>query len=623
MMQSVLIALVAALLLVVVFALRQRGRLASLRRRLETRDIDFAALRAEFDDEISRRDALEPVRRDLEQARRTAENAVVARGQFLANMSHEIRTPMNGVLGMLGLLRSTHLSPIQDDYAETAEQAAETLLDILDDILDLSKMEAGKLTVEPIPFDLRVTVEDVAGQLATRAEEKGLELIVRFAPLTPRCVIGDPGRLRQILVNLVGNAIKFTEQGHVLIDVECRERNIDRAVLRLAVEDTGIGVPEDKLEQIFEEFAQADTSTTRRFGGTGLGLTISRQLVELMGGRLGVKSVPGEGSTFWIALELPFDPNADQPCPPPARIADLRVLVVDDNATNRRVLYEQLSAAGVACRMASAAREALEMLLRARAAGEPFQLAVIDFMMPEMDGQQLAEAIQADPRISGLPMVLLTSVGNRGDADRFAEIGYAGYLVKPVRPAQLLEAVALIWGARQKGRDAPLITRHLLTERRRLEEEDHTAPMPIQGRTLVLVAEDNAVNQKVATKLLESLGCRVELVDNGEDAVRRACGEHFDLILMDGQMPRMGGVEATAEIRRREARLGARRVPIVAMTAHALRDDRRRYLDAGMDDYLAKPFSRDDLASMVTKWTRDAADLGSDVPDPSSRQVQG
>jgi CheY-like chemotaxis protein len=517
------------------------------------------------------------------------------------------------VIGMTELLLATELSPTQREYVATAGHSAETLLSILGDVLDFSKIEAGKVELEPISFDFRSAVEDIATQLALKAEDKGLELIVRFSSETPRRVVGDPGRIRQVLLNLLSNAIKFTDKGHVLLNVESRVAGDrvagDRVELRVEVEDSGIGITPETRDHIFEEFTQADASTTRRFGGTGLGLAISRRLVELMGGEIGVESEPGSGSRFWFVLRLPLDTAPEAPGPPRADVSGLRVLVVDDNPVNRRVLFEQLAYGDVRARMTASGDEALEALREARAAGRPFQLALLDLMMPGMDGEQLARTIRSDPDLADTVLVLLSSVGHPGDARRFAAAGFSGYLTKPIRPSQLLDALAMVWGRRQEGECIPLVTRHTVrdAERSRAGAQSVIAAragrMGVRGR--VLVVEDNVVNQRVAAKMLEALGCAADVAADGREALEKLARHSYDLVLMDGQMPEMNGFEATREIRRREERDGGH-VPIVAMTAHALEGDRDRCLEAGMDDYLAKPVSVGALERALQRWVEAA-----------------
>jgi PAS domain S-box-containing protein len=525
--------------------------------------------------------------KELELARHRAEEAARVKADFLANMSHEIRTPMNAVMGMTDLTLATELTAEQRGYLTTVKSSARALLDLVDDILDLSKIEAGKLELDRTEMDVRETVEDAIRVLAVRAGEKGLELACRIAPAVPPVLLGDPGRLRQVVVNLVGNAIKFTERGEVVLDAEIVSEDEDEVRIRFAVKDTGIGVPADKRDEIFAPFTQADTSTTRRFGGSGLGLAIATQLVEMMGGTLDMVSEVGRGSTFFFTahFERPRR-EAPAPAPRPARtdLSGLPVLVVDDNATNRKILCEMLVNWRMRPTASGGGGDALREMRSACAEGRPYRLILSDGQMPEMDGFMLAEAVKGDASLDGIPIILLTSAGRPGDGARSRKLGIAGLLTKPVKQSDLLDTMtSVLAGEAPHAVEAP-------------------TPPPVPARRLrVLVAEDNPVNQQVARGILEKRGHAVVVVGDGREALAALAPharEPFDVVLMDVQMPEMDGLDATRAVRARE-RGTITHVPIVAMTAHAMEGDRERCLDAGMDGYVTKPVEAERLIEAV------------------------
>jgi signal transduction histidine kinase/CheY-like chemotaxis protein len=554
----------------------------------------------------------------LDQALAAAQESSRAKTAFLATVSHELRTPMNGVIGMTSLLMETALSPEQRSYADTIRQCGEALLLLINDVLECSKIEAGKLELERLDFNLRTTVEEVLAQFAERAETKGLELTGLVHAAVPTALRGDPGRLRQVLTNLVGNAVKFTDKGEVTIQAYLESDGLDAAVIRFEVNDSGIGIPPDAQAKLFKPFVQGDSSTTRKYGGTGLGLSISKQLIELMGGHIGVRSASGRGSTFWCTARFIKQPSSPRAILPTGDLEGRRVLIVDDNESNRMILHHLVTGWGMIDDLAEDASAALKRITEAAARGLSYDLAIVDVMMPEKDGLQLAREFQQHPAGAGIRIVVMTSLLQRGHAEQARQAGAMGYLPKPVRHDQLRECLRTVLGIERVARQDPrqsapvlpqLVTRHTLAE--------HVA------RQRILVVEDNIVNQKLAVRMAEKLGYQPDVVGNGQEALAALAKGEYAAILMDCQMPIMDGFQTTQMIRRREELQGGEahspHIPIIAVTANAMHGDRERCLAAGMDDYLAKPVKLEALRAVLQRWVTPSADsVPAKMPEPLS-----
>ncbi len=557
---------------------------------------NFALIKAKND---ALEDQVEDRTKELKSALDKAEMATKAKSEFLANMSHEVRTPMNGIIGMSNLLLDTELLPAQRSYTRTIMNSADNLLQIINDILDFSKVEAGKIELEIIPFDLRLLCEEACEFMAVKAVDKGLELLLRFPANAPRHVKGDPGRIRQVLFNLANNAIKFTETGHVYVDVAANKKPDGNIEYKFSVEDTGIGIPEEKLGKLFSVFSQADSSTTRKFGGTGLGLSISKELSQLMGGSVGVTSKVGVGSTFWFSVVLPEDKelSPDVHLAASTELKGTRILSVDDNEIALTIIREILSPCGVEVVSARSGEEALNIL----ANDNNFDAIITDYMMPAMNGEGFGLKVRENHPTRNLPLLIITSAPSQGDRKRLQEIGFSGYLSKPVRQEMFKKIIALLVSAKKEGRTIPFITQHTIKEVDNVSKVKTNSKLKVSNVQVMLV-EDNPVNQQVAMLMIQKYGCSVTPAGNGAEAVKLFKQQKFDLIFMDCQMPVMDGFEATQSIREQESQNNLARTTIVAFTANAMKGDDEACLAAGMDDYMAKPVKPADIERVLLSW---------------------
>ena len=572
-------------------------------RELRTMSMQHAEVEALTEKEKAKSKALDLALGEAVAAKNEAEEASRIKGQFLANMSHEIRTPLNGVIGMTDLLSRTTLTPKQVQYVRTVRSSGTALLAVINDILDISKIEAGKMELANETFELREVIQEVSELVGALASAKGLDLIVRVDEAFPVSIGGDSHRLRQILTNLAGNAVKFTEKGQLEIVARLESETESHVVARVEVKDTGIGIPEDKLGLLFQAFSQTDSSNARKFGGTGLGLTISKHIVEMMGGEIGVRTRVGEGSTFWFTARLPKPANGTGTARAPrVTLGGVRILIVDDNETNLSILRENVTRWGAECVSTTRSKEALELVTAAVRSGTPFQVAILDEVMPEMDGPALARAIRRDATLATMPIVFLTSSSEGVPEDR---AGLITCMSKPVAPEALRRRLQRVLAIEGSYSSEPRV-------------RTAAAHQGAQGRGTVLVADDNAVNRQVALELLEDLGYTVDVVASGKAALEAVAKNRYAAVLMDCQMPEMSGYEATGELRRLEQ--GGPRTPVIAVTAHAMAGDREKVLAAGMDDYIPKPLAPTTLADVMDRWTNvRAAKVPSTAPPEPAR----
>ncbi|MGI6461906.1 MAG: response regulator [Candidatus Hydrogenedentales bacterium] len=583
-------------------------RLIDVLEEVRRRDRDLQDAQAQLEQRIVQR--TQNLQRQLQEKDTTCRSAIAmkeaaleatrAKSEFLTNTSHEFRTPMNGVIALTDLLLETELTATQRHYVETIQRSGRALMSLVGDILDYARIEAGRLTITPIPFDLEVTITDVVELLVPRAEEKGLALIMRYAPNAPRRLIGDAGRVRQILTNLIGNAIKFTHQGHVLVNAECLGLDEERAILRIAVEDTGIGIPQSRLNGVFRQFVQADDATYQYYGGTGLGLPIAHKLSHMMGGRIGVKSTVGEGSRFRVTL--PFALDREAAVAPPDDATDLHglpVLLADPSQMNRRILHEQLSSWGLHVETVSNPEKVLTGMRNVARKGTPFQLTLITHQPDAMDALVLAESIQADPQLRGTVLVMLSRTGLRGEAVAAAEAGFTAYLSGVFRSSEFHDMLRAAWSAHENKLDTGLITRHTIAEAREKSTDEELSAKPYINAN-ILVVDDEPVNQEVAREVLKTLGCRVTVASNGQEGLECYRQDQFDAVLMDCEMPVLDGYAATRAIREWEGK--AAHVPIIAMTGHASELEQKKSIAAGMDAHFVKPVEPAMLMELLMRW---------------------